>query len=262
MATVIEAAQDPLEISWYNSVTLVEAQTALEVTYLRPVTLTVGQRILEVAWYPSYNPGMGIVTETASAGSPFLGQRISPAAAAAVVELGGTPAHPTALAPGPAVEVLTALGWSPFLPGMPVLPCAVRDADDFDSGWQARPPGLPDMCVVGGLDLVGFPLANPSLNVSATAVVVANAPVPAVPTSEIQLGRDDLNAVLDYAQHLAMLKRGGAEFAGTVPLLQAFFARASRYNASLRALATKQRPMYDTSRLEDAREPVEDRSDG
>jgi hypothetical protein len=83
-----------------------------------------------------------------------------------------------------------------------------------------------------------------------------NTPIPALPTDSIQLARDDYDAVLDYAQHLAAFKMGGQEFAATIPLYGALIKRASLYNAKLSELAHFQRPMYEVSKLEDERNPV------
>ena len=69
---------------------------------------------------------------------------------------------------------------------------------------------------------------------SVTFDVVQNAPVPVADGNFIQLGREELDAVLDYSEHLAAVKMGGAEFAATVPLLQRFLRVAGQYNEKLR----------------------------
>lgn len=142
------------------------------------------------------------------------------------------------------------------LNNVPLAVDAVRNGDDFNVGWQAAPAGTPANVYAAGLNLLGFgpkPDAGPW---SITATVVENAPLPALPTDPIQLARDDYDAVLDYAQHLAAFKMGGQEFAATIPLYQAFVKRASLYNAKLAELGFFQRPMYEVSQLEAQRNPV------
>jgi hypothetical protein len=53
----------------------------------------------------------------------------------------------------------------------------------------------------------------------------------------VQIGRDDLSAVLDEAQHMAIFKCGGAEFAATFPLHASFLKRCAVRNSKLAALS-------------------------
>jgi hypothetical protein len=69
---------------------------------------------------------------------------------------------------------------------------------------------------------------------SMTFTVVQNAPIPANDAAPVQLARDDLDAVLGYAVHIAMFKSGGSEFTDTMPLLDNFIKAAARYNSKLR----------------------------
>jgi hypothetical protein len=52
----------------------------------------------------------------------------------------------------------------------------------------------------------------------------------------VQLGREYLDALLNEAQHLAVFKSGGQEFADTVPLHQEFVKAAANYNDRLKAM--------------------------
>lgn len=113
---------------------------------------------------------------------------------------------------------------------------SVRDADLFNTTWQAQDAASPQMALTTGLNLVGispkpdYPL---STNYSMTATVVRNAPLPVLDTDYVQVGRDDLDAVIDYAQHLASFKMGGSEFQDTVPLFQRFLKQATLYGLKL-----------------------------
>ncbi len=138
---------------------------------------------------------------------------------------------------------------------LPLSVDSVRNGDDFNANWQALAPGSPQAGYIAGLNLLCVS-PQPSGLFSLTATVVQNAPLPALPTDTIQLGRDDYGAVLDYAQHLAAFKMGGAEFAATLPLYQGFVKRAMLYNSKLSELGIFQRPMYEISQLERERNPV------
>jgi non-ribosomal peptide synthetase component F len=132
---------------------------------------------------------------------------------------------------------------------------SARNADYFNPAWQAF-AGVPTRAYVMGLNLVAFsPQPNSSTAYSVTAHVVQNAPVPVNQGDPIQLSREDFDAVLDYSQHLAVLKVGGAEFAMTMPLLDRFMKRAVVYNSKLAAMGELQRAMYETSQLESERNP-------
>lgn len=142
------------------------------------------------------------------------------------------------------------------LNGVSMIPDSVRNGDDFDAGWQALAAGTPGVCYLAGMNLLGFPLPDSGTAYSIVATVVQNAPVPVLVGDFIQLGPEDLDAVLDYAQHLAMLKVGGAEFESTLPLYQGFLGQASTYNKKLVTLGSFQRPIYEVSQLEVERNPV------
>src|SRR5258705_84101 len=94
---------------------------------------------------------------------------------------------------------------------------AVRGADLYNTTWQSQAQRQPKAVLHSGLNLVALaptPYAGPSGTSQPymlTATVVENAPVPVVDADQVQVGRDDLDAVLDYAVHLAALKMGGAE---------------------------------------------------
>ncbi len=139
---------------------------------------------------------------------------------------------------------------------LPVAIDAVRNGDDFDANWQSVANGPPLQAYSAGLNLIGLSPAPSAGPFSVTASVVENAPVPVAPSDMIQLSRDDYDAVLDYAQHLASFKEGGAEFLSTIPLYQGFLKRASLYNSKLSQLGQFQKPMYEMAQLEQERNPV------
>jgi hypothetical protein len=132
---------------------------------------------------------------------------------------------------------------------------SVQNMDNYRAGWQAEAPGTPDTVITTGLNLIGFgPIPNGVSTL--TLNVVQNAPVPVNPGDQIQIARDDYNAVHGYAQHLAMFKVGGAEFQATIPLLQKFYEQAGLYNSTLAELGEFQRDMYELSGRDMEAHPV------
>jgi hypothetical protein len=133
---------------------------------------------------------------------------------------------------------------------------AVRNGDDFNASWQAQPQGAPASAYAMGLNQLAFAPAPDAVAYSATASVVQNAPVPAAPGDFIQVSREDYDTILDYAQHLAAFKMGGAEFAATVPLYQRFLRRASLYNSKLTAMGFFEKEMQELSQFQQERDPT------
>ena len=139
---------------------------------------------------------------------------------------------------------------------IPIGVDAVRNADNFRPLWQNEASSAPDSCYVAGLNLIAVSPSPDSGPYSFTASVVMNAPIPSNPGDFMQIGRDDYDAILDYAQHLAAFKMGGQEFLATLPLLEGFFRRATLYNSKLSVLGQFQPTQYEVSQLQAERNPV------
>lgn len=135
---------------------------------------------------------------------------------------------------------------------------SVRNADLYRSSWQAETPSVPDTTFHSGLNLFTFgPPAdsNNGLNYSLTASVVENAPIPVNDLSFVQVPREDLDCILDYAQHIAMFKNGGADFLATIPLFERFIAQAALYNSKLSELGEFMKAIYGLSQLQEHSQP-------
>jgi hypothetical protein len=156
---------------------------------------------------------------------------------------------------------------------------SVRSADLYDTSWEGSSPFDPPQCFYSGMNMIAI---NPSANTVAssteaygsglygvglyngvvttpwtmTATVVENALLPANLGAYVQVGRDDLDVIIDMAQHLAMFKSGGAEFAATMPLLTRFLKQAGLYNGKLRELGEYQSMLSGLSSLERGMNPV------
>lgn len=139
---------------------------------------------------------------------------------------------------------------------LPIDP--VRHGDDYNPLWQTVDPyqSAPTSVYTCGLNLLGFGRIPDANAYTVIALVVRNAPVPALDSDYMQVSRDDYPVILDYAHHLAMFKVGGQEFVETVPLYQKFLLRAGLYNAKLSAMGFFQKQFDELSRMESQREPA------
>jgi hypothetical protein len=107
-------------------------------------------------------------------------------------------------------------------------PC-LQEMDDYLPGWEFSANNIPAI-VQGGID---FLAATTSTGESITLTLVQNAPLLDSTSTYVQVSRDDWQAVLDYAQHVAMFKQAGAEFVATGDLLKSFFSAAESVNKRL-----------------------------
>jgi hypothetical protein len=139
-------------------------------------------------------------------------------------------------------EGLAALRGAPALIGarinnVPVVVTSVTAADQYDANWQGQAAGTPVAVYYAGLNLVGLSPTPATVLNSITASVVRNMVLPLVDADYLQVGRDEISAVLDEAQHIAMFKCGGAEFAETFPLHGNFLRRCTLHNSKLQAMS-------------------------
>lgn len=120
---------------------------------------------------------------------------------------------------------------------VPVVVEPVTNGDFYDANWQAQAAGTPRAVYYAGLNQVGLGPTPSTNGYSITASVVRNMILPSLNADYLQVGRDDVAAILDESQHIAMLKCGGAEFAETFPLHGNFLRRCALSNSKLAALS-------------------------
>lgn len=96
--------------------------------------------------------------------------------------------------------------------GTPVLVDSLNNLDAFRVNWQDGPLGPdPDILVTAGYNLVALsPIIDGVFTIELD--VVRKTIVPVDGDDFIQIGRESLNGILSYAQHLATFKIGGKEF--------------------------------------------------
>jgi len=127
---------------------------------------------------------------------------------------------------------------------------AVRSADLYTPTWQGQPQGAPGTMLTAGLNLVALSPPPDTGDYSLTLTVVENAPVPVNSTDCLNLTQDVYDVMIDYAQHLASFKMGGAEFLATEPLLQRFMQLAALYSSKLAEQGEFTKILYGLSQRE------------
>lgn len=121
---------------------------------------------------------------------------------------------------------------------IPVDTPSYKEMDSWLQNWEQRQEIDDPQIVVGGIDLVALAPFVPvnGATVSSVLTVVGNAPIPASDSDYVELSRDGVDAILNYAQHVASFKMGGRDFALTLPLYAQFEAYCRQKNAQYAAL--------------------------
>ena len=103
--------------------------------------------------------------------------------------------------------------------------------------WQNDMQNTPTTIGMAGLNLIAlYPPPNSGAH-AVTLDVVRNMPVPVADGDSIQVGREELDVITDYAEHLAAFKMGGQEFAVTQPCYERMVRMAMQQNVRWRAVA-------------------------
>lgn len=131
---------------------------------------------------------------------------------------------------------------------------AVQQIDAFRPGWQGLAATVPEFIGSAGMNLVALG-PKPDDAHSVTLDVLTPAPIPADDGDQIQLGPEELDAVLDYAQHVAAFKQGGQEFLDTVSHYENLIRLAALQNERIRASATFAGPIFGVTTTEEAFRP-------
>jgi hypothetical protein len=112
---------------------------------------------------------------------------------------------------------------------------SVAEMDAYSVNWDSNPNAR--ACIVhAGTDFISI-CPVPAANLPGVSLkVVGNAPIPLLAGDFVQVSRDTFDVMLDYAQHLAMFKQGGAEFVQSKELAKNFFLAAIAQNSRLSQL--------------------------
>lgn len=125
------------------------------------------------------------------------------------------------------------------LNGVPLIPSTLQEADGENPGWQnivANVRNPVSEVLLCSANLIGL-RAVPDSAYSVTCDVVRRTPIPSSGATNVQLGREQLDMILDYAEHLALFKVGGAEWHATDKQANNFLMQSLTYNQRLSAAA-------------------------
>ena len=120
--------------------------------------------------------------------------------------------------------------------GTPLNFSSTYEMDAYNLDWQNTAAAAPTDLLQAGRNLVAF-YPKP---IGATAIlldIVQNAPIPAADATNIEIGREQLEAILGYAEHLAMFKVAGDEWKATNSGYENLVKSAAIYNSRLAASA-------------------------
>jgi hypothetical protein len=118
--------------------------------------------------------------------------------------------------------------------GTPLTFASVYEMDAYNLLWQTDTAATPTEVLEAGRNLIAL-YPQPSGVVSVTLDIVQNAPVPLVDATFMEIGREQLEPLLDYAEHLAMFKVAGDEWKATTSGLENLMKSAALYNSRLAA---------------------------
>lgn len=123
------------------------------------------------------------------------------------------------------------------LQGVSTIPVSLQELDSAEPNWMNSSGAPADIALAGWNMLAVNPVPDANGPYSATLDVIRNAPVPAGDAQQVQIGREQVNMILDYAEHLALFKVGGAEWKATELQARSFTTQCLAYNKRLSATA-------------------------
>ena len=134
---------------------------------------------------------------------------------------------------------------------------SLAEMDSLAVGWQQSQFNLPAL-VEAGMDMIApTPVVSQLVNLQ----LVGNAPLLDSSNTYVQVSRDDFEAVLNYAQHLANFKRGGSAFTSTFGMLKDFYRAAASVNKRLATYGVFVEILRGQGKLQESAEPKEANSE-
>lgn len=132
---------------------------------------------------------------------------------------------------------------------VPVGLDALDDWDTYDSPWQ-NTSGEPMGGAMAGFNILGLNKV-PDGVYGLSVDVVQKAPIPVDDAALVQVGQEDLDAILAIAEHAGDFKMAGAEFSQSVKLYQQAMAQAAIYNGRLMEAAPFELELRDRESQEE-----------
>lgn len=137
------------------------------------------------------------------------------------------------------------------LDGTPANIASMFDIDNYRPGWRNEPSAQPDQIAFMGYNLFAVAPAPDAQPHSILFDAVIPAPIPVADGDNIQLGKDELEAVIDYSHHIGAFKQGGQEFLTTIERYRQARDFAGELNSRYKAVITAQQAMMERAREED-----------
>ena len=116
---------------------------------------------------------------------------------------------------------------------VPLEKDSIFNLDFGMANWQSVAPGTPIRWFPIGLNKIGL-VPAPIAGMSLTLHGILAAPVCTLRDDTIDAAEDVIGAILNYAQHIASFKSGGADFDASMSLLYKFVERAGIQNEKFR----------------------------
>ena len=137
--------------------------------------------------------------------------------------------------------------------GVATILDTLHSLDAFHANWQGDVAAQPTRLALTGDILAAYP--TPDGIYSVTLDMVRNAPIPALDADFVQIGREELDAIITYAGFLAVFKEGGAEAVHALENAQSFFRAAIRYGERMGASVSNARTLLSLSGREEQERP-------
>lgn len=137
---------------------------------------------------------------------------------------------------------------------VPVRADSLSDWDTFEPEWQNSSDKPKRAALPGWSMLVLNPVPDAIYGISADAIV--KAPVPSVDADLIEAGKEDLEAILNLAEHAGSFKQGGAEFSQSMALYQVAEQSARVYNSRIEEFSIFSKPLQERARQEQTKVPT------
>jgi hypothetical protein len=105
----------------------------------------------------------------------------------------------------------------------PLLPSALYDLDTSQQYWESETtatrnvPDEPAVYGIGALNLISIWPADHAGGNRLVVDGIAQTPILTSDSSYVDIGEEELSLLLDYCEHIALFKEGGAEFMNTIP---------------------------------------------
>lgn len=153
------------------------------------------------------------------------------------------------------MQMLPWLFWG-SVNNVPVDTASVYEMDSFAVEWDSTGSPYPAI-VTAGVDFMAVAPVPPTTAtpVGVGMMLVGNAPVPVLDGEFVQVSRDQVDVILDYAQHIAAFKMGGAEFLSTKPLYDNFITAAAATNSRIGELGIFRDLMLEEGQRQDENQP-------